>query len=201
MNKHEKLKQIVKRNAARQTITTEEGLKAASAVIQVAEESGIDYALAGGISLHLYGFLRATTDVDIISEKALPIKKTKNLSFGGESYPVKVGNKIIDVDWIVRNDEEEIFYQAALEDAAEFEGIKVITPEWLVIIKHLAGRAKDKNDLNWLLQQDDLVDRELVKQHIKTVLGRNARYLIDDLQSDFDYNDVVNMRGQRSKYE
>lgn len=55
----------------------------------------------------------------------------------------------------------------ALADALEIEnGIRIVSPEWLVILKHLSGRPKDQLDLIWLLQESDLVNREQVKENI-----------------------------------
>ena len=115
---------------------------------------------------------------------------------------VEVGKRLITVDWIVRNDDEEKFYDAALADALQIEnGVRVISPEWMVIIKHLAGRPKDQLDLIWLLQESDLVNRKQVEQNITQVLGKYATYLIRNIQGDFDYADLIKMRGSRNKYE
>lgn len=124
------------------------------------------------------------------------------MSFGGESYQVEVGKKLVTVDWIVRNDDDTKFYVAALAEALEGQnGIKIISPEWLVILKHLSGRPKDQLDLTWLLQESNLVNRQKVEENIKKVLGEYASYLIRDLQSEFDYADVIKMRGERNKYK
>ncbi len=146
--------------------------------------------------------MRATTDVDIIAEDLLNIESKKKLTFGGESYQVKVEESLITVDWIVRNDENTEFYLSALTDALEIKnGIRVVSPDWLVILKHLSGRPKDQLDLIWLLQESDLVDRKLVIKNIEKVLGKYAVFLIKAVQSEFDYADVLRMRGERSKYE
>ena len=90
----------------------------------------------------------------------------------------------------------------ALADALEIEnGIRIVSPEWLVILKHLSGRPKDQLDLIWLLQERDLVNREQVRENIQRVLGEYATYLIRDLQSEFDYADVLKLRGARNKYD
>ena len=109
---------------------------------------------------------------------------------------------MITVDWIVRNDEDQKFYVAALADALEIEnGVRIVSPEWLVILKHLSGRPKHQLDMIWLLQESDLVNREKVEENIRRVLGEYATYLMRDLQSEFDYADVLKMRGARNKYE
>ncbi len=198
----EDLERIIKRNSAIETVSTEVGIEAGLSLAEIAKKSGIDWAFAGGIAMHIYGYVRATTDVDVIANDLLELESTRNLSFGGESYQVKVKNRSITVDWIVRNDEIAKFYSVALTESIKIEGdIRVIAPDWLVILKHLAGRPKDQLDLIWLLQEEDLVDREKVKDNIRKVLGDYAIYLIKDLQSEFDYADVLRIRGERNKYE
>ena len=196
------LEKIIKSNSAKETVSTDVGIKAGLTLAELAEKAAIDWAFAGGIAMHIYGFDRATSDVDIISNDVLNLESTKNLSFGGESYQVEIGEKLITVDWIVRNDEFAKFYFPALAEAVKIAGsIRIIAPDWLVILKHLAGRPKDQIDLIWLLQENGLVNREKVVENIKSVLGEFAIYLINDLQSEFDYADVLKMRGERSKYK
>ena len=198
----EDLKRIIKHNSAIETVSTETGIKAGLILAEVAAQEGIAWAFAGGIAMHIYGYVRATTDVDVIAAKLLDHQSDRNLSFGGESYRVAVGERLITVDWIVRTDENKKFYEMALADALEIEnGIRIVSPEWLVILKHLSGRPKDQLDLIWLLQESDLVNRAQVKENIQRVLGEYAIYLIRDLQSEFDYADVLKMRGARNKYE
>lgn len=198
----EDLKRIIKRNSEVETVSTEVGIEAGLTLAELAEKEKINWAFAGGIATHIYGYVRATTDVDIIAGDLLELESYRNLSFGGESYRVKIGNRLITVDWIVRADENAKFYVPALAEAIEIEnGIRIISPEWLVILKHLSGRPKDQLDLIWLLQESDLVNREQVEENIQRILGEYAVYLIKDLQSEFDYADVLKMRGARNKYE
>ncbi len=200
--RHEDLEQLIDRNSKIKTVTTETGIDAGLKLAEIATKSNISWAFAGGMAMHIYGYVRATTDVDLIATDVLDLKSQRKLSFGGESYLVEVGEDIITVDWIVRNDDNAKFYSHALADAIEIKnGIRVISPEWLVVIKHLAGRSKDQLDLIWLLQESDLVDREKVITNIQNVLGEYAVYLIKDLQNEFDYADVLRMRGERNKYE
>lgn len=198
----EDLEQRIERNSTVETVSTETGISAGLKLAELAQKAKIPWAFAGGIAMHIYGYVRATTDVDVIAGEVLAIESTKILSFGGESYQVEVGDTLITVDWIVRNDGEAKFYFPALAEAIEVKtGIRVVSPEWMVILKHLAGRPKDQLDLIWLLQESNLVNREQVKKNIEKVLGEYAVYLINDLQSDFDYADVLRMRGERKKYE
>lgn len=198
----DELARLIDRNSQVETVTPETGIDAGLQLAKVANNAGIRWAFAGGIAMHIYGYVRATTDVDMIAAALLELESKKKLSFGGESYLVEVDRSMITVGWIVRNDEHAEFYTTALAEALEIkDGLRIISPEWLVIIKHLAGRPKDRLDLIWLLQANQLVDRKKVVVNIKKVLGKYASYLINDLQSDFDYADLLVMRGERSKYE
>lgn len=182
------------------SITTEDGVAAAEAVAKIAQERGIDCALAGGVAMHLYGFTRATTDVDMLASKALGLEADRKLSFGGETYTIEVGAKEIAVDWIVRNDEVAEIYVAALADAKEMSNsVKIITPEWLTIIKKLADRGKDQIDLLWLLRRPGLVDRKLVEHHVRTIFGKGAYWPLRDLESLYLEADLLKAKDERDE--
>ncbi len=180
-------------SSVKASIPTEVGIEAAKATAKVADKNGIAIALAGGIAMHIYGFTRATTDVDMLAQQILPLESHGELNFGGESYRVEVGRRTVTVDVIVRNDELRKIYEVALAGALETDSdLKIISTEWLVVMKHLAARAKDKLDLIWLLQQDGLVDRKLIERNlIKAVGKRSAFFIFKELQSEFDYADFL----------
>jgi len=160
---------------ARRDISTEEGLKAAGIIFEQADKEGVECALAGGIAMHIYGYLRATQDVDMLASGKLDLPSENTLSFGGESHPVQVGERKITVDVIVRDDFFRDFYEAALRDAQTLpNGWRIITPEWMVILKFLAGRSKDILDLLWLLKEPRLVDRKKVAKSLEQVMGKTG---------------------------
>ena len=172
----EEIQELLRRNLApdKRSISTEEGLEVARAAAQ----RGIACALAGGLAMHLYGFTRATTDVDVIAEALLGWQVRGPLSFGGETYIASTGEREIDLDWIVRNDFFRDFYVAALRDAVEAEeDLRVVSPEWMVLLKYVSGLGKDQIDLLWLLQQPGLVDRDRVRSLLNDVLGEKAAAL------------------------
>jgi hypothetical protein len=179
-------------------ISTEQGVAAAHKVLEIAESSGIDCALCGGIAMQIYGFTRATRDVDFLAAEVLSLPRTRRLNFGGEAYIVKVERKEIEVDWIVRDDDKQDVYEAALADAVtiEPEGLPIITPEWIVILKNFAGRGKDHLDLLWLLRQPDLVDRNLIEKHVRKLFGRFAFAVLSDLQSLYLEADLMRARDE-----
>jgi len=143
-------------------------------VAKLAEENDIDWALAGGLAVILYGSDRLTKDVDFIASKKLPLESKGSLVQGGERYSVKTSNKEVTVDWITRDDEARKFYERALKDAVMIRETPVLSPEWLVILKYIAGRFKDQEDGVFLLKQKDLVDRNKVKQMIIEIGGNET---------------------------
>lgn len=183
-----------------QSISTEDGLTAALQIADIAQQQGVPCALAGGIAMHLYGFTRATTNVDLIGAQMLNLAATRELSFGGVTYPAKEGERVINVNWIVRADEVADFYAAALQEAAPSDtGLPIITAEWLVILKKLADRGKDHLDLLWLLRRDGLVDRAKVESLIRQHFGRFAFLLLNDLQALYLEADIMRAKDERDE--
>ena len=148
-------------------IDTETGVKAVKQCAALAKEKNIDWALVGGIAMHFYGSPRLTKDVDVIASAVLPLEAERQLGFGGARYRVRVGRKQIALDWIVRDDQAKKFYEKALTEAYLLpNGLPIVTPEWLVILKYIAGRFKDQQDAVFLLKQKGLTNRKLVRRKI-----------------------------------
>jgi hypothetical protein len=165
----------VRKNVESPTISTDTGLEAARKIGEIAEKENIEWALAGGIAMYLYGSARLTKDVDIIGSNDVSLEANAPLTFGGNNYIVEVGKYKVAVDWIVRNDGYAKYYRAALADAVVFpNGIRLISPEWLVILKMFAGRQKDYDDAVFLLKEKDLVDRSKIKELIVRVGSEDA---------------------------
>lgn len=192
---------LAKRNGEAREITTAQAIEAILILAEIAAQNGIDWAIGGGVAVQIYGFTRATVDADVIAFDVLDFPATRELSFGGEGYSVEIsGGLKVTVDWIVRDDDYQDFYEAALEDSEEFQpGLKIITPEWLVILKHLAGRGKDEMDVLWLLREEDLVNRDLIIDHLKQVRGRYAHTIVKDLENVFLYADFMKARDEKGK--
>lgn len=175
MSEKELIEYIQKNLENSPMIDTKTGISAIKKLAAIAEKENVSWALAGGIAMHLYGSPRLTKDVDVISKDFLSIKGERRLSFGGISYEIKIGKKTVTVDWIVRSDDYADYYRKALEDAIELpNGIKILTPEWLLILKSIAGRPKDRDDAVFLLKNKKSVDRELIKENVVKVGGEEA---------------------------
>jgi len=181
-------------------ISTEEALLAARHALVLAEKSDAKTAICGGLAMHIYGFTRATKDIDFIADKKIDLEAYKELSFGGLAYKVMINNKEYEIDWIIRNDEQKDLYAAALNDRIILENkLPILSPEWLVIIKHVAGRGKDHMDCVWLLRQDELVNRNKMFSIVKNLMGPHAFWAIKDLESIILEADL--MKAKDEKYD
>jgi hypothetical protein len=176
------LRKLVEKNIRKNPnpmIDTETGLEALERLAAIAERNSVEYALAGGIAMHLYGSPRLTRDVDVIASALLPFEAERRLGFGGERYHVKIGKRVVPIDWIVRNDTARKFYESALAERYQApSGLPIVTPEWLIILKYIAGRFKDQQDAVYLLKQKGLVDRRLIRRKIIAVAGREFWALV-----------------------
>jgi hypothetical protein len=152
----------------------ESATEALQTVSEIAKENGVDWALVGGLAMAIYGSDRTTKDIDIIADKSLPLESAGLLRQGGERYIIKTNKKPVAVDWITRKDEFKKLFAEALAEAVKINGVPILTPEWLVILKFIAGRFKDQEDAVFLLSQKGLVNRTLIKQKIVSHYGLAA---------------------------
>lgn len=172
---YQRIVERVLQSAASPMIATDVGLEAAQQVGALAAQEEIEWALAGGLAMHLYGSQRLTKDVDIIASQNLSLTPRYQLSFGGSGYALQVGKYEIPIDWIVRSDGYQKFYRAALQQAVKLRnGLRIVTPEWLVILKIIAGRQKDFDDIVFLLRQRKFVRRPTIKQKMVATAGEDA---------------------------
>ena len=171
-------------------------------VAKLAEENDIDWALAGSLAVILYGSDRLTKDVDFIASKKLPLESVGNLVQDGERYVVKTSNKEVMVDWITRKDEFKQLFAQALKESVNIKDVPVLTPEWLVILKFIAGRFKDQEDAIFLLSRPGLVNRALIKEKIINLFGKSAWGLArHGYQRWFDIADGRTREEQRNEKE
>ena len=179
--------------------------QAVEIITKLAEENNIDWALVGGLAMNLYGSDRLTKDIDVIANKLLPMSEKQivgRLKQGGERYNTETDEKIVTVDWIIRNDEFKPLFNEALKAAVKINDVPVLTPEWLVILKFIAGRFKDQEDAVFLLSRNGLVNRNLIKEHIIKTAGELAWGLAKHgYQRWFDLADGRSLEEQRNEKE
>jgi hypothetical protein len=118
----------------------------------------------------------------IVNQRILQSSSTNFCRWKIQVYCVKAASgilsklikKIVSIDWIIRNDEFKVLFQDALAEAVKIDDIPILTPEWLVILKFIAGRFKDQEDAVYLLSKKGLVDREIIREKIIKHFGAGA---------------------------
>ncbi len=177
--------------------------QAVEIISRIAEENGIDWALVGGLAMNLYGSDRLTKDIDIIADKLLPMPQNKivgRLKQGGERFNTETDEKTVTVDWIIRNDEFKPLFKEALKAAVRINDVPVLTPEWLVILKFIAGRFKDQEDAVFLLSRRGLVNRNAIRENIVKSAGAIAWGLAKHgYQRWYDLADGRSLEEQRNE--
>lgn len=152
----------------------ESATAAIETVAEIAVENDANWALVGGLAMALYGSDRTTKNIDIITDKLLPLERVGKLRQGGERCIIKTNKKDVAVDWIIRKDEFKQLFAEALNEAVKINDVPILTPEWLVILKFIAGRFKDQEDAVFLLSQKGLVNRDLIKEKLINLFGKPA---------------------------
>lgn len=147
-------------------------------IAKLAAEHGQRVALAGGCALQLYGSDRFTADVDVVASGPITAKQGKALTFGG--YRTRA--KSVTVDVILRADVYEALYDVALRSAHRIAGsaVPVVRLEHLGAMKMAAGRAKDVQDLYFILTDTD-VNYVLLRKIVGKHLGPYAAEELDSL--------------------
>jgi hypothetical protein len=134
-------------------------------------------AVVGGLAMQVWGSVRLTGDLDVISGSTLG-QKGKPLSFGG----VRLRVQGLPTDIIVRTDDFRSLYEEALKRAVHVQGVpaKVVLPEHLAAMKMVAGRPKDEEDLMFLLSQkgfDYPLAEKIAKKHLGAYAAKELRGL------------------------
>lgn len=148
-------------------------------------DAGVSIALVGGLAMNLYGSDRLTADVDIIAERRIPaLIRRKPLAFGGHTSVIND----VPTDVIIRVDDYAALYEEALVQAMPRADcpIRVVTPEFLLAMKLASGRAKDEQDIAYLLTSR-VVDVPKARAVIRTYLGAYAAHDFDSVVSEVEW--------------
>lgn len=186
-------------------IDTDSASQAVEIISKLAQENGVNWALVGGLAMNLYGSDRLTKDIDVIADKLLPIEQSRivgKLKQGGERFNAETDKTVVSVDWIIRNDVFKSMFNQALKEAVKINDVPILTPEWLVILKFIAGRFKDQEDAVFLLSRNGLVDRKLIKNLVIQTAGELAWELAKHgYQRWYDLADGRSREEQRNEKE
>lgn len=134
---------------------------------------GIKHAIVGGLAVGAHGAPRATKDVDFLVNEAEAFAGTAILSFRA-GVPIAVRGVVIDYLTPEGSDHAELLRQA-LAEAPRSEGLPIVALEPLVIMKLVAGRRRDLDDVARLLDQAD------VEQQVRSYVTANAPELMGRL--------------------
>src|SRR5882724_11812173 len=96
-NDYQQLVERVLQSVANPMISTDIGVEAVRQVAELAGREEIEWAVAGGLAMHLYGSPRLTKDVDIIASRSLSLTPEHSLTFGGSSYLLQVGKYAVQI--------------------------------------------------------------------------------------------------------
>ena len=136
-------------------------------------EERIDAAVIGGYAMQYYGSDRLTTDVDFVaSEKLKGVRAHGTLTFGGVKL---IAPNSVPVDWVVRDDDFAKLYAVSLARSSKLKGFRIITPDYLAAMKLASGRAKDLEDLVFLLKEGVVDVKKAGKIVYEFVGGQFAR--------------------------
>lgn len=163
------------------------------------EQNGVSHAIIGGLAVGAYSPPRTTQDVDfMVPNSALntiqELGDTSPLSMWAGYEGVSVNVDGIDIDFVFLGGLPE----SILTDGPKIQGVHVISPEGLILMKLHAGRAKDVADVTEILKAEKVdVDK------IKDFLGEHDSMLLEDFESakmmaDYESGKLV-ASGPRSK--
>lgn len=143
-------------------------------VTEALNTRGIDYAVCGGWAMAIHGFLRATTDIDLIilsEDLDAVIETARSLGFDIKGLPLNFDKgetlirriskidhatkELITLDLILATEKyEDVWKDRRLVkwNAGEY---RVVSAAGMKVMKEAAGRPKDLIDLDYLRGLDD----------------------------------------------
>lgn len=140
------------------------------ALIDLFNREGIEYAVCGGIAVSIHGFVRATTDIDILirpedadrvaklAEEIGFLDDSGTIPFGvGTPHQtivrriVKIeGRDLLMLDLLLVSPTHEPAWQTRFKVSWSDKIVWVVSREGLAHMKRLAGRRRDLDDLDQL---------------------------------------------------
>jgi len=136
-------------------------------MLKCLNNAGVDYILVGGWAVNMYGYIRATVDLDIwiladranaqrvyaaLGEFGAPISNVKPEDFAEDGIIFQIGVAPCRIDIITRISGVSYVDAARRTVPKEIDGVavKVISIEDLITNKKASGRTKDLADVEVL---------------------------------------------------
>lgn len=144
-----------------------------SQIISALEDGGIEYAVCGGLALTIYGFPRATFDIDVLIrpeslEKAYEIAakyeydiRGLDMSFKERAVEIRRVSKIDDdgevlsLDLLLVTPKVEDVWETRENLIWQDKKLWIVSREGLIKMKKLAGRAKDLIDVDRIENEEN----------------------------------------------
>jgi hypothetical protein len=148
-------------------------------LIAALETDGASYALCGGLALAVHGYVRATTDIDLLVpgtelERVIAVAKGVGFDVPGPrlTFGLKVGKprqvqrlskldatgELLTLDLLIVNVELEPVWLGRVRASWGDQPLSVVSRDGLATMKRLAGRARDLDDIARLEGRDDEED-------------------------------------------
>ncbi len=143
-------------------------------IVESLNRGGIDYAVCGGWAMAIHGRLRTTVDIDILIladdlDAAMRVARERGfdieglpLNFDGGKTQIrriskidKVLRELITLDLLLVTPVYEQAWKTRRRMIWNKGEYKVVDVEGMIIMKELADRPKDREDLRFLRGEDD----------------------------------------------
>jgi hypothetical protein len=141
-----------------------------TAVAGALERAGVEYALAGGLAVAVWGVPRATQDIDLlVRSEALPtaLEVAHAMGFVTRALPMRFedgmevqrvsktdGQDLLVLDFILVNANFESVWRTRQRLPIQGGGIWVVSRDGLIQMKVAAGRPQDLADVHRLRELD-----------------------------------------------
>jgi len=137
------------------------------------EREGIEYAVCGGLALTIFGFSRATFDIDVLIreeslEKSFEAAKELgydihglDMSFRERAVEIRRVSKIDDdgevlsLDYLLVTPHVEDVWNDRITVDWDGKPMSIVSKAGLIKMKQLAGRAKDLIDIDRMQNEED----------------------------------------------
>jgi hypothetical protein len=152
------------------------------AMVDFFNRERMEYAVIGAFSLHAFGYVRATRDIDFITRLAYQKSIVKFLvslgfetlqrtdAFSNHVHPV--GNARIDIMYVENETAEKIFSSTQRSLLFEKLELPVVSPEHLIALKLFAAHSdssrkfREFSDIQEVMKRTR-VDRTVVRNYFK----------------------------------
>ena len=132
---------------------SEKSLYALRAASENLTRLGIRHAICGGVAVGAYGHIRATKDVDFLVGDEAFILHGKLVTFApGVTWAIEgIPTDMVPLSPPDKPSENLSFMEEEVNDPYELDGMPLVSPEALVVMKLVAHRSKDLDDVAALL--------------------------------------------------